>query len=243
MVQTVSLDQAQEHLVEPFTGPEPADETGLNAHFRSTFEGMGNNPATAAYNAANGNRTPTTSHSRKTSLDHKGSPQARIVEVDGTRSRGNSLSKRFPGDRTHHPLGMLKHDQIRAQRSPHLRKGSIPGVDLIDSLDAVPGGQYHHEGPYDATLLSRNRDRRHSPVAATFSTNAQTLNATPPENIRNALDKHYPLDGVAQVAPGSTDRNGNAYAYREENVNAGVDGDYRDFPGEVCHRIYRQSYP
>jgi len=131
-------------------------------------------------------------------------------------------------------LDMLKQDAKKAHRSPHLRKGSIPGVDTIDALDSTPGGKYHHEGPFDAVLASRNQDRTHSPVAAVFDSNVHTLRATPPENIKNALDKHYPLDGVAQTAPGATDRNGHTYDYDEEtSMMSEAAGDYKNFPGEA----------
>jgi hypothetical protein len=228
-----TLDAAQHFLNEPFTGPEPVDETGPNAHFRSTFDPIPGNTIVADQpNALSGSRTPTASHSRNASLEQKAA-SAHARKVSGGRSRGNSLTQRFPGDKTHHPLDMLKKDAKMAHRSPHLRNGSIPGIDAVDALDTVPGGAYHHEGPFDATLASRNQDPRMSPVAAVFDSNVQTLRATPPENIRNALDKHYPLDGIAQTAPGATDLNGRTYDYETDLANE-VDADMNQYNGEVC---------
>jgi hypothetical protein len=231
-MQTLGLDQAQRYLNDPLMEPQPSDETGLNATFRSTFDPIPNDSATSINKAAKESVALIASHSRNAGLEQKSSPHSR--KASGGRSRGNSLSQRYPGDMIHHPLDMLKQDAKKAHRSPHLRKGSIPGVDTIDALDATPSGKYHHEGPYDATLASRNQNRMHSPVAATFDTTQRTLNATPPENIKNAIDKHYPLDGVAETAPGAVDCNGRVYDYEEMNMMTEAGGDYKNFPREVC---------
>jgi Pal1 cell morphology protein len=117
---------------------------------------------------------------------------------------------------------MLQQDAKGAHRSPHLRKASVPGVDTIDALDTVPGGGYHHEGPFDATLASRNMNSKISPVAAVAGTNALALEATPPEMIREALVGHRPLDGVAVVPSGERDKNGRVYEYEENNLMEGL---------------------
>jgi hypothetical protein len=41
------------------------------------------------------------------------------------------------------------------------------------------------------------------------------LKATPAENIKDSLDRHMPLDGVAAVPPGVPDRFGRTYEYEE----------------------------
>jgi len=126
---------------------------------------------------------------------------------------------------SHRPLDMIKKDKKTAHRSPHLKKRSIPGVDLIDSLDGSPFGQYHHEGPFDATLASRNQNPHYAPVAAVAESNAQALNATSPEHIRDAMQGHRPLDGFAEVPPGEADRTGRRYDYRETNLMTDEGGD------------------
>jgi len=104
---------------------------------------------------------------------------------------------------SHRPLDQIRKETKVANRAPHLRKKHIPGADTIDSLDISPlGPAYHHEGPYDATLLSRNTNPKSSPVEAVRRSNAEALRATPRENIRDALDKHVPLQGTAIIPPG-----------------------------------------
>ena len=150
------------------------------------------------------------------------------------RRRGSSLGARFPGDQSHRPLDIIRHDTKLANRAPHLRKKHIPGTDTIDDLDNV-GFAYHHEGPYDATLLSRNLSGPNSPIAAVQSTNAEALKATPRENIEDSLKKHRPLDGVALVPPGMTDLSGNRLEY-EEGTDLMIEngGNYKRWPGVVC---------
>lgn len=134
----------------------------------------------------------------------------------GHRRRGSSLGERFPGDMSHRPLDLIRKETKAAHRSPHLRKKAIPGVDVIDSLDSTLfGGAYHHEGPYDATLISRNLTFKNSPVAAVRDSNEEALRATPAANIRDALDKHVPLSGVAVIPPGMAGLDGKVMHYEE----------------------------
>jgi len=134
----------------------------------------------------------------------------------GHHRRTSSLSARYPGDDSHKPLDIIRRDSQRAHRAPHLKKRHQPGADLIDRLDPAIGGRaYHHEGPYDAALLARNSSFQSSPVAALETSNAEALKATPAENIKDSLDRHMPLDGVAIVPPGVPDRFGRTYEYEE----------------------------
>lgn len=120
----------------------------------------------------------------------------------------------------------------RAHRSPHLRKQHIPGPDTIDKLDVI---NYHHEGPYDAALLARNTSHKSSPVAAVRETNNEALRATPRENIMDSIDRHRPLDGVAAIPPGQTDRFGREYKYEEgDNMMIHNGANYKRWPGVVC---------
>ena len=115
----------------------------------------------------------------------------------------------------------------------------MQGPDIIDRLDPAIGGRaYHHEGPYDAASLARNRDPKYAPVAALETTNSEAIRATPQENIRDALEKHKPLDGVAAVPPGQPDRLGRTYDYEEgtDMMREGFNGGpgYKQWSGKVC---------
>lgn len=149
------------------------------------------------------------------------------------RRRATSLSSRYPGDKTHRPLDMLKRETRLAYRSPHLRKGHIPGPDSIDVLDDVVGA-YHHEGPYDAALWARNLSPETSPLEAVRSTNEEALKATPREKIEDSLVRHRPLDGVAVIPPGMRDLSGNEMRY-EEGTDMMIEngGNYKRWPGVV----------
>jgi hypothetical protein len=116
--------------------------------------------------------------------------------------RNGSPSSRFNGDPSYRPLEMIKRDTKLANRAPHLRKKNHVGPDVIDSLDNIGPGAYHHEGPYDATLLARNTSSTFSPVEAVRASNEEALKATPKEKIQDSIEKHRPLDGVAIVPPG-----------------------------------------
>jgi hypothetical protein len=134
----------------------------------------------------------------------------------GHRRRTSSLAQRYPGDESHKPLDIIRRDSRKASKPHHLKKRSMQGPDIIDRLDPAIGGRaYHHEGPYDAASLARNRDPKYAPVAALETTNSEAIRATPQENIRDALEKHKPLDGVAVVPPGQPDRLGRTYDYQE----------------------------
>lgn len=129
---------------------------------------------------------------------------------------------------------MIARDQKLAHRSRHLRKQSHHGADSIDQLD-LAGGPYHHEGPFDAASLARNRTYKNSPIEAVAGTNAEALRATPKEKIIDAVNKHRPLDGVAAVPPGQADREGRVYKY-EEGTDLMIEdgGNYKRWPGVVC---------
>lgn len=132
------------------------------------------------------------------------------------RRRTSSLKERYPGDDSVHPLEVIRKNSKRADRSPHLKKRHQPGPDTVDKLDPSIGGRaYHHEGPYDAALLARNSSFESAPIAALKTTNEEAIKATPAENIKDALERHKPLDGVAQVPPGMPDRFGRTYNYEE----------------------------
>jgi len=140
---------------------------------------------------------------------------------------------------SHRPLDQLRKESKPANRAPHLKKKHMPGADSIDALDrSVIGGAYHHEGPYDATLLARNTSYESSPVAAVKGTNEEAIRATPRENIKDSLDKHVPLQGTAIIPPGMAGLDGKAMRYeegadlmREQDAPGGA---YKRWEGVVC---------
>ncbi|KAL1303993.1 hypothetical protein AAFC00_000437 [Neodothiora populina] len=159
-----------------------------------------------------------------------------VVGQSSHRRRTSSLSARYPGDDSHKPLDIIRRDSKKAHRSPHLNKRHIPGADTVDRLDSTgPTIPYHHEGPYDAALLARNTDYAISPIAAVANSNREALKATPAEKIKDALERHVPIEGVAMVPPGERDQLGRVYHY-EEGTDMMRDpdapgGPYKQWPG------------
>lgn len=169
-----------------------------------------------------------------------GSPNYRQEMSNGTRPRrSSSLRQRYPGDPSVSPLSQLAKEKAVADRARHITKNHAIRPDTIDSLDGTGVSHYHHEGPYDATLFARNNSWRSSPVAAVKDSNEEALRATPHEKIVDSVNGHRPLDGVAAFPPGTQDRNGQVYKYKEgDNMmteeNAGG-GPYKRIPGVQYH--------
>ncbi|KAK3951794.1 hypothetical protein QBC32DRAFT_343171 [Pseudoneurospora amorphoporcata] len=137
----------------------------------------------------------------------------------GRPRRSSSLRERYPGDMSHRPLAMLERDYRAADRAPYLHnpRRQQP-IDIIDTLDLTGAGRgvtYHHEGPYDATMASRNRNKKYSPVEAVKDSNMEALKATPREYVQDSLVKHVPLQGTAVVPPGMQDFAGRTMDYQE----------------------------
>ncbi|KAK7962365.1 uncharacterized protein PG986_003190 [Apiospora aurea] len=116
---------------------------------------------------------------------------------------------------SHRPLEQIKKENKAAQRGPHLRKTTLPRADPIDTLDNILGHSYHHEGPFDATLASRNLNKKYAPIEAVKSTNMEALKATPNELVQDSLTKHVPLQGTANIPPGMMDFSGRRMSYEE----------------------------
>jgi hypothetical protein len=114
---------------------------------------------------------------------------------------------------SHRPLDSIKRDTRAAERA-HRRGASTHKTDVIDALDTI-GGTYHHGGPYDATLASRNINQKYSPVAAVQHTNEEAIRATPREFIQDSLEHHVPLQGTAVIPPGGIDPRGRVMDYEE----------------------------
>lgn len=234
--------QAQQYLIDPLNGPEPSEETGPGSHFKSsipqtqssnsdkktpqtTVTSYPTPPASASPTKSSFNsNNPYSSHRQSAfssySNSKSGSLRKSLDEPVGNngkgRCRGSSLGERYPGDMSHRPLDQLRQETKIAYRSPHLRKKHIPGADTIDSLDRTAfGGAYHHEGPYDATLMARNTSYKNSPVAAVAETNAEAIRATPREYIQDSLERHIPLSGTAVIPPGMEAPDGSIMSYEE----------------------------
>ncbi|KAI9680087.1 MAG: hypothetical protein M1817_005103 [Caeruleum heppii] len=256
---------APKYLLDPLTAPEPIDETGPGTHFRRPDSVASSSRTTLLPQQTPPNRNPfnaypsppysasprtgrfsaqPSDHRRSSSSNYEHHQRGRSSEqvhastinpVAHGRRRGSSLSSRFPGDKSHQPLDLIRRDTKRANRAPHLNKRHLPGPDTIDSLDNV-GAAYHHEGPYDATLMSRNKSPLSSPVAAVSGSNAETLKATPREKIDDSLRRHRPLDGTAVVPPGMRDLSGRQMQY-EEGTDMMIEdgGNYKRWPGVEYH--------
>lgn len=205
---------------------------------RSTFSS--NNP----YSPVSSPRSPSSAKHYASSQRQQAfgggerSRRVRAGSLGGQReSNGNGLSRSF--SLNERPLDTIKKETKAAHRSPHLRKKHVPAADTIDVLDKSFGFAYHHEGPYDATLLRRNLNPKSSPIEAVKGTNEEALRATPREHIRDALDKHVPLQGVAAIPPGEPDHSGRKMRYEEgadlmrEPDAAG--GAYRRWPDLVSY--------
>lgn len=154
------------------------------------------------------------SHSRTESSGPSGPPPRRHYSNPHPRPfHQGSLPQRYPGDMSHRPLDTIKRDTRAAERS-HRRGASTHKTDIIDSLDTI-GGTYHHGGPYDATLASRNINQKYSPVAAVKTTNEEAIRATPREFIQDSLQHHVPLQGTAVIPPGGITPRGRVMDYEE----------------------------
>lgn len=249
-------------MFDPLTGPDPSDETGLGSHLGSTMAPSthpdfpnGTEQASVLKGQEhvpqrNGEipgqsgprRDPFLSrvqdfatYSDDPTRQRKSAEHSQSEFPRSGRARGNSLAERFPGDNSVHPLDTIRHENDVASHAPHLKKQHMPGADVVDKLDDVTGGLYHHEGPYDAAMLARNTSNESSPLAALKTSNQETLKATPNEKIQDSLKNHRPLDGVAEIPPGSTDEMGRKYNYEEGTDMMIADGgNYGRWPGVVC---------
>ncbi|TQS38735.1 hypothetical protein Golomagni_00753 [Golovinomyces magnicellulatus] len=177
-------------------------------------------PSTSGYLTPPASASPTRSSFQRSSPHSPCPPQVNCLNERGgngkTRRRCSSLSERFPGDMSHRPLEQLRKEAKAANRAPHLKKKHIPGADTIDSLDRSAFGLlYHHGGPYDATLLARNRTRHLAPVEALKSSNNEALKATPREFIKASVERHLPLQGTAIIPPGMAGIDGQILQYEE----------------------------
>lgn len=235
---------ATKYLLDPLTAPEPSQKTGPGTHFRTTVNrapstskrptstiSSSKTPSPPGYPTPPNSASPTSStfhptnpyapHRQAAFADYTNAGPSRKSSEGPTgnstgRRRGSSLGERYPGDMSHRPLDQLRKEAKAANRSPHLRKKHLPGADTIDSLDrSMLGGPYHHEGPYDATLLARNTSYKSSPVEAVRGTNEEAIRATPREKIKDSLDRHVPLSGTAVIPPGMAGVDGKPMQYEE----------------------------
>lgn len=177
-----------------------------------------------------------------TGATHRSRPRASSAQEPSRHQRNPSLPQRFPGDMSNRPLDIIRREEKAANRHPRHRsshrrhRSEMAKTDTIDRLDTV-GGAYHHDGPYDATLASRNLVEKYSPLAAVRDSNMEALRATPREYIQDSLEKHVPLQGTATIPNGGYDFSGKRMDYNEgadlmrEPDAAG--GAYKRWEGEV----------
>lgn len=232
---------------------EASAKDGARIHHRFEDEKKGPTALTRAVSSgSNGFHAPRASSDLRHEAFPSEGPQRRSIDAsrdngkapEGRRRRSSSLKQRYPGDPTDNPLGMLEKANLRANRSPHLRKQHQPRPDPIDALDESLG-RYHHEGPYDAALFVRNTSSRSSPVIALSKSNREALKATPDDKIRDSLNDHRPLDGTAMVPPGQRDAFGRRYDYKEgTDMMRENGGDYKRWPGVVSNiKVNKQQPP
>ncbi len=133
--------------------------------------------------------------------------------------RTGSLRERYQGDLSHRPLAILEREHRAADRAPHLhthrRQQPSDPIDCLDHSGPMPETVYHHSGPFDPVMRSRNTNKRYSPVEAVKDTNMEAIKATPSEFVKDSLDKHVPLQGTAVVPPGMQDFGGHTMQYQE----------------------------
>ncbi|PYH72271.1 uncharacterized protein BO88DRAFT_383001 [Aspergillus vadensis CBS 113365] len=181
-------------------------------------------------------------------MDSYGSYQRFHSPSPSRRSLNRQRSTSFPsvyysGSPEHHPVEPRRKKESSSRRRRHgspsnpqparySRNSMLVNPDVIDRLDSASLCQYHHEGPYDAVYAERNYHTKQSPVEAVKDSTAETLKATPKDKIRDCIDSHRPLDGVAYYPPGHTDMEGRTYEY-EEGPNMMNDyGNFMRCPGQ-----------
>ncbi|CAG8978154.1 hypothetical protein HYALB_00012016 [Hymenoscyphus albidus] len=218
-LQLIQIPQSSKRLLpspKQQHSPPPPPYTANSSSSSTRSYPSGKTPSSSGYPTPPASASPTKGSFHPTNpYSSSASSQRQSLAPQPHRRRGSSLGERFPGDMSHRPLDQIRKETKAAHRSPHLRKKAIPGADVIDSLDQSIFGAYHHEGPYDATLMSRNRTFKNSPVAAVRDSNNEALKATPAHHIRDALDKHVPLSGVATIPPGMAGFDGKVMDYEE----------------------------
>ncbi|KAK9480326.1 hypothetical protein V1514DRAFT_326078 [Lipomyces japonicus] len=74
-------------------------------------------------------------------------------------------------------------------------------TDVIDRLDQSHNNPYHHEGPFDAALPSRNKGPN-APLDAVARTNLLAMAAIAPGSLADAINNHNPIDNVAVFKSG-----------------------------------------
>ncbi|BFZ63528.1 hypothetical protein YB2330_004653 [Saitoella coloradoensis] len=130
-------------------------------------------------------------------LDEKNKGGDVGVKVDATDlgSNGPSYHRRF----SERPLETVeKYEKAVRSQQRHTRNPSDQ-IDMLDSslypLAKKGARPLHHSGPYDAAM-------KPEVLEATALGNQLALEATPRQNIVEAIQNHVPLDGTAAIPPG-----------------------------------------
>lgn len=69
----------------------------------------------------------------------------------------------------------------------------------------------------------------------------EALRATPVEKIKDSVERHRPLEGVATIPPGMPDQSGHVYSYEEGADLMIEDGNYKRWPGVVSMPPFPRS--
>lgn len=161
---------------------------------------------------------PALQHDTTKDIDNGRTPEQqthRSGSGDQGRTGGSSdaaISPRHTRHKSRPSADLQAHEKL-VRKDSRARK-QIPR-DSIDKLDDILGS-YHHEGPFDATLASRQVPGR-APVEAVKVGNMLALAATPKSNLENSLSRHEPLDGTSAIPSGTTVA-GQRYDYEEEDL-------------------------
>ncbi|KAK8052439.1 KH domain protein [Apiospora rasikravindrae] len=108
----------------------------------------------------------------------------------------------------------LTREPTATKRGPHLKKATLPRTDPIDTLDTILGNSYHHEGSFDATVASRNVNKKYAPVEAVKTASMEAVKATPqrvrvcPDNVlgltieasHDCVDNDFPIENDTRAA-------------------------------------------
>lgn len=198
---------AEEGIASSSRSPPPVSLTSQHHRYRKPVP---NSPPAAGLHRTASARVPGNPPNHA-AVDHNRSRSAGYNDPQRRPSASQTLAERYPGDMSHRPLDMLKRESRAADRRHRKR---FSETDTIDRLDTI-GPAYHHGGPFDATLASRNQNKMYSPVAAVRESNMAALRATPRQYIDDSLKRHHPLQGTAILPPGEVDVYGNVMDYEE----------------------------
>ncbi|KAK6396861.1 hypothetical protein LTR81_025873 [Elasticomyces elasticus] len=155
--------EAQAHLIDPLNAPEPSEETGLNAHYRSTFAPATPTPSTTGNNATHSPRSSLSSKNpfRDTASPPTGSGKKTVHIAERP---VESTSEDFPSYRAE---AFSDYATAKPHRSPSAAKG--PG-----SAQAPPPAYSSEDTTAGASSSSSRPRRRTSSLKERFPGDTST---------------------------------------------------------------------